>query len=446
MKHLQGISFFTQTIGQLVLALIVSQVVSLGMILSLPPPRPNIISVSELADALKRGAVAPEDQHALQLLASDAQPPQPTDQLSERPDVNALLAAQLGATTDNVHLYFEHMVDQLFVHHLDQIGPNNPEEQRADDPIFFDAVQADWFRGGRWVSIASKPWPFINEWQRAVMLWFLLTTLALLPLGWFFARQVTRPIRGFASAVEAVGRNERNDTVPEEGPRELRLAAQALNRMQARIDAYLGERTAMIGAIAHDLRTPLSRIAFRIEATPPIIRDKVQDDIAQMQEMIADTLAFVRGATTQLRTEVVELGGLLAEVSKKFVETGNSVHYSAPFAPIIVAGDQIALERLFTNLISNAIKFGTRADVTLIVDVDVATIIIIDNGLGMPSELLTRAFDPFERGDPSRNPDTGGVGLGLAIARTIIAGHSGTLILANRAEGGLKATITLPTH
>lgn len=441
-----GVSLFTQTVALLLLALIMGQAVAVALIFNLPPPRPDIVSLNELVDALRTSSVAAEDRASLVVSKATARPAAPGGNLAQQPAVNRLLSERLVTAPDRVHLYFDaergsRWLARFGPRDRDWRGERTRNPQSRNDPFFVGPVQADWFDGQRWVTVKSLPEPFFNAWQKRILLWFLLTSLSLVPMAWLFARQMTRPIRGFADAAERMGRDDVESMVPEQGPAELRLAARALNRMQARIDAYLGERTAMIGAIAHDLRTPLSRIAFRIEGIDPAIRDKVQDDIGQMQAMIADTMAFVRGAAILSRAEPLDLGLLLEASAATFTETGKSVSFAGPAAPVTVTGDRVALDRLFTNLIANAVRFGTRASIDLSID---GTIEIADNGPGMSAEMLERAFDPFERGEPSRNRETGGAGLGLAIARAIAAGHGGMVALANREGSGLVATVKLP--
>jgi two-component system, OmpR family, sensor kinase len=223
----------------------------------------------------------------------------------------------------------------------------------------------------------------------------------------------------------------------------LRTTAVALNAMQTRIGDYLRERTAMIGAIAHDLRTPLARIAFRIENAPEAVREPVQRDIEQMRAMIAATMDFVKGASRPVERTPLQLAVLLPKLAAQAREMGHDVSVVTS-CPGDMIGDPIAIERLFQNLIDNALAFGARAEIglTWIDGKIIAT--VSDDGPGLPVDKLETVFDPFTRIDPSRNRETGGVGLGLTIARSIAHDHGGTLTLANGRDGGLRAKVSLP--
>jgi two-component system, OmpR family, sensor kinase len=215
--------------------------------------------------------------------------------------------------------------------------------------------------------------------------------------------------------------------------------------MQERIAAYVAERTAMIGAIAHDLRTPLARIAFRIEAAPDDVRDKVQADIEQMRAMIAATIGFVRGSTGSREVSDVDLGALLGGLAQEEADMGRPVVVGR-IEPLPVRGDRLALARLFQNLIDNGVAYGGQVEMTAVRDGRDAVVTIADRGPGLPEEQIERLFQPFERGEPSRNRETGGIGLGLTIARSIVQEHGGTLSLRNREGGGLEAICRIPTR
>jgi signal transduction histidine kinase len=252
-------------------------------------------------------------------------------------------------------------------------------------------------------------------------------------------------MRNMADAADRLGTDYNAPQVAVDGPRELRTTAVALNRMQGRISDHVAERTAMIGAIAHDLRTPLARIAFRIESAPPSIREKVQADIQQMQMMISDTIGFVRNVSEHRERLSVGLCELIASLVQKERETGHDVQMEANEAASIV-GDPIALSRLFQNLIDNAIGYGQRSRVGIVVQNELVTVTVSDDGPGLEEAQIARMLLPFERGDPSRNRSTGGTGLGLAIAKAIVEDHGGSIALVNRPDKtGLDVRCTFPT-
>jgi signal transduction histidine kinase len=213
--------------------------------------------------------------------------------------------------------------------------------------------------------------------------------------------------------------------------------------MQERLRRYVEDRTTMVGAIAHDLRTPLTRLRFRVEAAPEETREKMTADIDQMEAMIAATLAFVRDTATEPKRDKLELSSLLESVTDDMAETGARVTVEKA-ERVVISADSLALRRLFANLMENAVKFGGAARATLTVKDDAAIVEIEDDGPGVPEIELERVFAPFYRREPSRNRTTGGIGLGLSVARSIARSHGGDLVLENRPGGGLIARTTLP--
>jgi signal transduction histidine kinase len=315
---------------------------------------------------------------------------------------------------------------------------------RHGQPYFFNTVEAaERDPAGGWRVLRTPPKAGITVWQQRTMIWFGLTALVLLPFGWLFARRLTRPIRRFVEAVERLGHDRDAPPVPVEGPSELRLTAQALNAMHARLHAHMRERTAMIGAIAHDLRTPMARIAFRIEGAPDKIRTPVQADIEQMRQMVAATIGFLRGDAGTGERHPVDLAALARRLAGEASDTGSPVSI-AMIERAVVSGDRSALERLIQNLIDNAVTYGGGAELVVERDIDRARLTVTDRGPGIPEAELERMFEPFERRDPSRSRSTGGLGLGLAIARSIAQAHGGTIHAANRSGGGLAVTVDLP--
>jgi signal transduction histidine kinase len=217
----------------------------------------------------------------------------------------------------------------------------------------------------------------------------------------------------------------------------------AFNEMQDRLRRYVEDRTSMVAAIAHDLRTPLTRLRFRVEAAPEEARAKMNSDIDQMEAMIAATLTFVRDANGDPQRTRLELSSLLESVIDDMAETGADVSVEQT-QKVVIDADSLALRRLLTNLLENAVKYGLRARARLSVSDRLAQIDIDDDGPGVPALELNRVFDPFYRREPSRSRQTGGIGLGLSVARSIARAHGGDVTLINRPLGGLTARVTLP--
>jgi signal transduction histidine kinase len=296
---------------------------------------------------------------------------------------------------------------------------------------------------GSWRVIKTQAAVGLNDWQQRLALWFVLSGLAMSPVAWFFARRLTRPIKVFAEAAERLGRDPRAPPLEVKGPTEIGVAARAFNGMQERLRRYVEDRTAMVGAIAHDLRTPLTRLRFRIESAPEDVRAKMAADIDQMEAMIAATLTFVRDASRPGERTPLELSSLVESLCDEMAETGAETEVEAG-EKVVLEGDPMALRRLIANLLENAVKFGGRARARVGKDGKNAVVEIDDDGPGIPPQDAERVFEPFYRREPSRSRQTGGIGLGLAVVRSIARGHGGDVNLINRSGGGLTARVQLP--
>jgi signal transduction histidine kinase len=225
----------------------------------------------------------------------------------------------------------------------------------------------------------------------------------------------------------------------------MRAAIESFNTMQARLNRLLEERTHMIGAIAHDLRTPLTRLAFRLESLPPPLGDKVNADIQEMTAMISAALDFIRERSTGGRRERLDFRLLVESVVDDQTDVGNDVTLQEG-DPIVLSGDATALRRMLVNLIENALKYGERARLRLKRQAQDCTLEIDDDGPGIPDSQQQTVFQPFYRIETSRNRNTGGIGLGLATVRAIVLDHGGSIGLRNRPEGGLRVTVTVPVE
>lgn len=266
-----------------------------------------------------------------------------------------------------------------------------------------------------------------------------LTVLAL-SVAW----RVSRPLRRFAAAVERLGTDIQTPLLTETGPTEIQTAARAFNITQQRIRRLLDDRNQMLAAIAHDLRTPIMRLALRAELLDDdMLRTKISSDLAEMEAMINAAIAFARAETVDEPRAMFDLANLIQAIGDELNETGQRVRVTAP-AAVPYEGRQWALKRALRNLVENAAKYGGYADVALQVGPAAISVTIEDGGPGIPEAEMEQVFRPFYRVERSRNRETGGTGLGLTVARTIVRSHGGDITLANRSQGGLQQTVTLP--
>ncbi|MGZ5174242.1 MAG: ATP-binding protein, partial [Burkholderiales bacterium] len=254
----------------------------------------------------------------------------------------------------------------------------------------------------------------------------------------------TRPLNTLADAAEQLGTNINRPPLDEAGPVEVQRAARALNSMQAKLIGYLRDRTRILAAMSHDLKTPITRLRLRTELLDNAeLRSKFDRDLREMEIMVAGTLDFMRGLENDERVQPIDVNALIQSVAADIQETGARVEVEGA-AREPYAGKPQALKRCLTNLIDNAIKYGKASRVLIHNNPERLELRVLDEGRGIPEASLERVFEPFYRLDPSRNRETGGTGLGLSIARSIAVSHGGTLILCNAPPGGLEAILTLP--
>jgi signal transduction histidine kinase len=305
------------------------------------------------------------------------------------------------------------------------------------------------FPDGEWLNVKAELEP-LRPWHSPTFLAaFVLMTAAAAVLTLWAVRRLTAPVRTLAEAAEALGRDVNAAPLPENGPTEVATAAVAFNTMAARIRRFVQDRTELLTAIGHDLRTPITRLKLRAEfIEDDEQRGKILADLEELEAMVSATLAFGRDARTTEPVSQIDLAQLLQTILDETADANPDVldrlNYDGP-AHLTVQARSLALKRVFVNLVTNAVNYGDSAMVRLAQpDNRIVVVEIEDDGPGIPPGDLERVFEPFHRGEPSRNRETGGVGLGLPIARNIMRAHGGDVTLANRPSGGAKATVTLP--
>lgn len=263
-----------------------------------------------------------------------------------------------------------------------------------------------------------------------------LSLVAVLGVGLLFLRQLTRPLAALAHAARAAGRGDRSARVPETGARELRDAAHAFNDMQTRIARFDAERIRTLAAVGHDLRTPITSLRIRAEMLPEEDAEPIIATLEDMRIMAESLVTFARGDDAEGRT-TVDLTALVRRLcAERGAQTGS-------VEQVEIVGRPVALSRAIGNLIDNAMRYAGMARVSLRADDRDAVLTVDDDGPGIPNQWLADIQEPFVRGDTSRSGETGGAGLGLAIARAIAQSHGGTLSLKNREGDGLRAEMRL---
>jgi signal transduction histidine kinase len=297
---------------------------------------------------------------------------------------------------------------------------------------------------GRWARFdgAAPAAPQGVPWRLVIQLGVLL--VAVLVLSYLAVRWVTRPLHLLATAADELGRNLHRPPLPETGPLEIRRAAHAFNTMQSRLARYVDDRTRILAAMSHDLKTPLTRMRLRAELLDDDeARERFEADLAEMQAMVQQTLDFMRGLGGGESPRPLDVDALVAAVQAGQQAMGRDVSVSGrtrePFT-----GVESLLKRCLGNLVDNAVLYGGRAEVVVEDGSDALTLRVRDPGPGIPEDQLEQVFEPFYRLEGSRNRATGGTGLGLTIARNIAQTHGGDIELRNRAEGGLEAVLRLP--
>jgi signal transduction histidine kinase len=299
---------------------------------------------------------------------------------------------------------------------------------------------------GHWLNgrfrVRSQP-PLVTP---ELVLGTLLLYLFVLGAALLIGRRLARPLRRLTSAAEAFrGRNEPVVVEPN-GPADLRNAILAFNAMNERVVKLLEEKDRTLGAIGHDLRTPLASLRIRAESVEPEEeRERMIKTIEEMASTLEDILVLARSGRSREQFETKDVSALVAEVAGEYRELGRPVTVSAGGTHILDVQPNL-LRRAVRNLVDNALKYGGSAEAEVTGDQGAVRIGVLDRGPGLPPTELERVAGAFYRGEPSRNRETGGAGLGLAIAQAVADAHGGTLTFDNREGGGLAATITLPNE
>jgi signal transduction histidine kinase len=283
------------------------------------------------------------------------------------------------------------------------------------------------------------------RWWRDLPFSILVSTVPVLIVVALFVGWITRPVRALAKAAEQVGRGERTDPLPITGPREVQETTAAFNAMQDRLVRFVRDRTRMLAAISHDFRTPITSLRLRAEMIEDEeLKSAMTRTLDEMRDMVQATLSFASESAAAEETRLVDLVALVEAVADDELTLGHEVQVESPDR-LPYRCRPSSLRRAILNLTDNAIRYGERARVTLTSDIGGIRILIDDEGPGIPPDKLEEVFEPFTRLETSRNRETGGVGLGLAVARSCARSHGGDVLLSNRGLTGLRAEIILPS-
>lgn len=329
----------------------------------------------------------------------------------------------------------------------DEASPAAREERRRDrwyrklpPSLVISTRLAD----GRWLNAGMSVPPPSLRWAMPSLLSMAVMAVALSLIVVVMVRRITRPMAELAAVAERFGRGETVAPIAERGPVDVRLTTRAFNRMQERLQRFVQDRTRMLAAISHDLRTPITSLRLRAEfIDDEETRAKILATLDEMQRTTEATLAFAREEATREDTRTVDLAALVESLCDDLADLDMDVRFAgARKTPY--ACRPVALRRALRNILENAVAYGRRARVALHGTTDAFEITVDDDGPGIPEDEFERVFAPFVRLEESRSPETGGIGLGMAIARTIVRGHGGEIHLANRPDGGLRVTIRLP--
>ena len=325
-------------------------------------------------------------------------------------------------------------------------GPMGPAAMHRFAPDGISFMTQVRLQDGTWATFDTQITP-----ESANLPWRLLLTLAallavVLVVSYVAVRWVTRPLHLLASAADELGRDINRPPLPESGPVEVSRAAHAFNNMQARLIHFIEERTRILAAMSHDLKTPITRMRLRAEMLEDEnLREKFEKDLLEMQAMVTQALDFMRGLSKGEPEQLVDVMALLETLQADNEAMGRKVTIAGDVAKPLRGVPQM-LKRCIANLIDNAVLYGKQAEIQVAETATELTLRIRDHGPGMPNTELECVFEPFYRLEGSRNRETGGTGLGLSIARNIARAHGGDVHLRNHENGGLEAILTLPRN
>lgn len=298
---------------------------------------------------------------------------------------------------------------------------------------------------GSWLQFRTREAIHVSNLAFERIVLAMIPAVALILIAGLMMRRTLLPLHRLAQAADSMGSGEEHE-VPVAGPPEVRGVILSFNRMRARIQRLIADRTQALAAVGHDLRTPLARLRLRADSVDDeSLRDAIEADVAEMGAMVSSLLAYLGGESEVEAPAVIDLAVLCATVCDDARDHGRDARYRGP-QHFDFRARPVMLKRAIVNLVENALHYGTKVSVSLIAEGAQVLIRVEDNGPGIPEDQLADVLEPFVRLDTARTRDTIGLGLGLSIVARAVSEHRGTLSLANRPEGGLRAEISLPKN
>ena len=297
---------------------------------------------------------------------------------------------------------------------------------------------------GRWLNAQysfHRP-PLQTAWPS--MIATMLAGIGIFVVVVWAVQRISRPMRVLASNADRLGRGDNPEPLATEGPSEIRRVIKAFNVMQERVNRHVGERTQMLAALGHDLRSPLTAMRLRVELIDdPETRERLSASIDEMQTMVEMTLSYAKGVGTDEPTESTDLRRMAEDIAEEIQLNGSMVEIAEGEA-VLMSVRPVAIKRALRNLIENAVNYGNTARVSFEASETETRVFVDDDGPGLAEAELSRVFEPFYRLEASRSRETGGVGLGLAVSRAVARAHGGDVTLMNRDGNGLRAKLSLP--
>jgi signal transduction histidine kinase len=413
-------------------SLIASQIVLTVSLIYYRPFEPPERLPDQLAILIRLIAANPSEQREALMASIDRAFPRFNLQVVPRPPADVPASPVLGPELER----FVHRLGQDYRVISDEIEPLPAPavEQRVVIGL----------PGGQFIAARFAPMPPPPLLIPFMITWVMIATLVPV-LSLWAAFGLTGPLRRFALAAENFDPNCEIAPIPARGPQEVRVAVRAFNRMSERVKALIDDRTRMLAALSHDLRTPITRLRLHCEfIEDEATRARIMVELMHMESMVESVLQFLRSSHAAKQAVALDLATSLQAICDQFADTGHDVSYNGP-DHMVVHAHPADLHRAVTNLIDNAVRYGGKADVKLVPTPQAVTIIIEDNGPGIPDSSKQAMFEPFVRGDAARSMNNNaGFGLGLPIARAVIEAHRGTLTLLDREPHGLVAQVILP--